>query len=404
MHGQKNSAGGGGDTEEALQQWLNTLRPETGPTFCTWQPNKVRNMRGRLTVCDMQIQHNLSIYYLCDSHTRVPDGNGGLSVAAGAHIYDNNSRVETQQPRRSEVSSGLVSEIARRRSHCHCLPQISIWCAIVTACDNHFRGILINATRVWLWDDFAPSAATEWSDALTIPQNLQGLSCNIWYFVYIWSLNDAQCLSASRVAEIDSKWPRSNVVNCHQHFKGFFKSARYTPCALQFNYAAAFGVFYIWDMEMRAGGANLFVWPVTAGCLIKNNNAEHKDSSERRYSKHHTPPWFNMKPIRPSSTRSFFSVIRQRLRIKLAAFRWNDGPVTLFSLYGPFHQWMRVLAKIERACYTKQKHNQLVIWKFWNWVNISSGVPQGSVGRPLLFSLFTHGTSKILKHRCKYCK
>lgn len=82
---------GGGTSIRALPEYLQAR------TFCTWQANKVRNMRGRLTVCDMQIQHNL--YLLPDvirTHACLMVMEAPLGRCRRHRIHDNTSREEAQ--------------------------------------------------------------------------------------------------------------------------------------------------------------------------------------------------------------------------------------------------------------------------------------------------------------------
>lgn len=129
----------GGTSIRALAEYLQAR------TFCTWQANKVRNMRRRLTVCDMQIQHNL--YLLPDvirTHACLMVMERRLSLAAGA-IASTTILAGRRRSPRSEKQ--CLRALFRMRSLSQRVPQILIWCALVTARDNHFRGLLINLTR-----------------------------------------------------------------------------------------------------------------------------------------------------------------------------------------------------------------------------------------------------------------
>jgi Reverse transcriptase (RNA-dependent DNA polymerase)/Endonuclease-reverse transcriptase len=85
-------------------------------------------------------------------------------------------------------------------------------------------------------------------------------------------------------------------------------------------------------------------------------------------------------------SKAFECVNHELLLRKLSQLNFSDPVVEWFRSY-----------LTGRECAVKGKNG-----KFSKWVHVTSGVPQGSVLGPLLFSLYTHDISKILKNRCKY--
>jgi Reverse transcriptase (RNA-dependent DNA polymerase) len=85
-------------------------------------------------------------------------------------------------------------------------------------------------------------------------------------------------------------------------------------------------------------------------------------------------------------SKAFECVNHELLLRKLSQLNFSDPVVEWFRSY-----------LIDRQCAVKGKKGQIS-----KWVKVTSGVPQGSVLGPLLFSLYTHDISKILRHRCKY--
>jgi len=85
-------------------------------------------------------------------------------------------------------------------------------------------------------------------------------------------------------------------------------------------------------------------------------------------------------------SKAFDCVNHELLLRKLSQLNFSDPAVEWFRSY-----------LTGRQSAVKDKNG-----KFSKWVDMKSGVPQGSVLAPLLFSLYTHDISKILKNRCKY--